>query len=60
MESYTERSDNLEKEAENIDHTEEARPYSSCYESLIEEERLKWEARELQETARTIRENFGA
>ena len=47
MESYTERSDKLEKEAENIDHTKEAVPYSSCYESLIEEERLKWEAKEL-------------
>ena len=60
MESYTERSEKLEKEAENIDHTKEAVPYSSCYESLIEEERLKWEAKELQETARTIREKFKA
>ena len=45
MESYTERLDKLEKEAENIDHPKEGVPYIFCYESFMEEERLKWEAK---------------
>ena len=58
MESYTERSDKLEKDAENMCHPTETVPYNSCYESLMEEERLRCEARELQDTARSIREKF--
>ena len=49
MESNTERSDKLEKDVENICHPMENVPYSSCYESQMEEERLRCEARELQD-----------
>ena len=58
MESYTERFYKLEKDAKNICHPTETVPYSSCCESLMEEERLRCEARELQDTARSIREKF--
>ena len=58
MESNTERSDKLEKDAENICNPTKTVPYSSCYESLKEEERLRCEARELQDTGRSIREKF--
>ena len=58
MESYTERSDKLEKDAGNICHPTETASYSSCYESLMEEDRLRCEASELQGIARSIREKF--
>ena len=58
MEGYSERSDKLEKDSENICHPTKTVPYSSCYESLMEEERLKCEARELQSMAQSIREKF--
>ena len=58
MEGYSERSDKVEKDSENICHPTETVPYSSCYESLMEEERLKCEARELQSMAQSIREKF--
>ena len=58
MESNTKRSDKLEKDAENKRHLTETVPFSSCYKSLMEEERLRCEARELQDTARSIREKF--
>ena len=58
MKSYTKKSDELEKYAENICHPTETIPYSSCYESLKEEETLRCEAKEPQNTAQSIPEKF--
>jgi len=61
MDSYTKRSDELERQAEGIDHCQDVEPLQSCYETLLEEQALTEEAKELrQEEARSIRKKFAA
>jgi len=38
MDSYTERFDELERQAESIDHCQDVEPHQSCYETLLEEQ----------------------
>jgi len=49
---------NIEREAESIDHTVVAGPYTSCYDTLLEEKLVMAEAKDLRDTARCIREKF--
>ena len=58
MESYTERSDMLEKSAKNISHDGNAAPYTSCYASLMEQHYMMEEANEVKASARSIRKKL--
>ena len=57
METYTEMADQLERQAEEIVPVD-ARPYTSCYEALHENQDLLERARSMQAMARGIREKF--
>ena len=55
MQSYTSAADDLYQQAEEIKHPDYFPPYTSCYETLLEQEDLFSQAREIESTAREIR-----
>ena len=56
MDTYTSLADQLYKEAENVDHS--TAPFASCYETLFEQENLWRQARDMEVSAREIRNQF--
>ena len=58
MESYTSLADQLYKEAESIDHSAVTAPFASCYGTLFEQENLWRQARNMEVSARDIRNQF--
>ena len=57
MEKYTKMADQLERQAEEIVPVD-ARPYTSCYKALHENQDLLERTRSMQAMARSMRENF--
>ena len=60
MQSYTNQADELYSQAPKVKVPDNICPYSSCYESLLEQERLLDSAREMETAAREIRNQFQA
>ena len=58
MESFTTKADDLYKEASEIELPVYIPPYTSCYETLYQEEELIEEARRMEQAARDIRKRF--
>ena len=58
MESFTTKDDDLFKEASEIELPVYISPYTSCYETLYQEEKLIEEARRMEHAARDIRKQF--
>jgi len=58
MQSFTSRADELYIEASQVQIPDYIPPYTSCYESLWEEENLIQRAREMESQAREIRSQF--
>ena len=58
MESFTTKADDLYKEASEIELPVYISPYTSCYETLFQEEELIEEARRMEQAARDIRKQF--
>ena len=57
MESFTTKADKLYKEASEIELPVYIPPYTSCYETLYQEELIE-EARKMEQAARDIRKQF--
>ena len=60
MQSYTYQADELYSQACKVKIPDDICPYSSCYESLLEQEQLLDSAREMEANAREIRNQFQA
>ena len=58
MESFTTKVDNLYKEASEIELPVYSPPYTSCHETLYQEEELIEEAQRMEQAAREIRKQF--
>ena len=58
MESFTTKADDLYKEASEIELPIYIAPYTSCYETLFQEEELIEEPRRMEQAARVIRKQF--
>ena len=58
METYTSQADDLCQEANEIEYPDYIPPYTSCYESLLEFEKIITRAREMESAARDIRKKF--
>ena len=56
MQSYTSAADDLYRQAEEIKHPEYFPSYTSCYKTLLEQEDLFSQAREMESAAREIRQ----
>ena len=55
MQSYTNRADELYLEAENVQIPDYIPPFTSCYETLYQQEELIERARTMEDSARQIR-----
>ena len=55
MESYTNQADELHRQANEIKHPIDYLPYTSCYETMMEQQQLLSQAREMESAARDIR-----
>ena len=55
MESYTNQADELHRRANEIKHPIDYPPYTSCYETMMEQQQLFSQAREMESAARDIR-----
>ena len=55
MESYTNQADELHRQANEIKHPIDYSPYTSCYETMMEQQQLLSQAREMESAARDIR-----
>ena len=55
MESYTNQADELHRQANEIKHPIDYPPYTSCYETMMEQQQLLLQAREMESAARDIR-----
>ena len=60
MQSYTYQADELYSQAGKVKILDDICPYSSCYESLLEQEQILDSAREMEANAREIRNQFQA
>ena len=60
MQSYTYQADELYSQACKVKIPDDICPYSSCYESLLEQEQIRDSAREMEANAREIRNQFQA
>ena len=58
MESFTTKANDLYTEASEINLPVYIPPYTSCYETLYQEEELNEEARRMEQIARDIRKQF--
>ena len=58
METYTSQADDLYQEANEIEYPDYITSYTSCYESLLEFEKIITRAREMESAARDIRKKF--
>ena len=60
MQSYTSKADELFLKAQNVEVPDYIPPYTSCYETLYEQEEIITRAREMDDCARDIRQQFQA
>ena len=58
MQSYTNRADELYLEAQNVQIPDYIPPFTSCYETLYQQEELIERARTMEDSARQIRQQF--
>ena len=59
METYTNQADELHRQANEIKHPVDYSPYTSCYETMMEQQQqLLSQAREMESAARDIRTQF--
>ena len=58
MQSYTNKADELYLEAENLKIPDYISPFTSCYETLYQQEGLIERARTMEDSARQIRHQF--
>ena len=58
MQSYTNRADELYLEAQNVQIPDYIPPFTSCYETLYQQEELIERARAMEDSARQIRQQF--
>ena len=54
MESYTNQADELRRQANKIKHPVDYPPYTSCYETMMEQQQLLSQAREMESAAKDI------
>ena len=58
METYTNQADKLHRQGNEIKHPVDYPPYTSCYETMMEQQQLISQAREMKNAARDIRTQF--
>ena len=58
METYTNQADELHRQANEIKHPVDYLPYTRCYETMMEQQQLLAQAREMESAARYIRTQF--
>ena len=60
MQSYTNKADELFLRAQDVEVPDYIPPYTSCFETLYEQEEIIIRAREMEDFARDIRQKFQA
>ena len=58
METYTNQADELHRQANEIKHPVDYSPYTSCYKTMMEQQQLLSQSREIESAARDIRTQF--
>ena len=58
MESYTNQADELHRQANKIKHPIDYLPYTSCYETMMEQQQLLSQSKEMESAARDIRKQM--